>query len=181
VTYEERSAALRRARSAAAALGSACLCAGMLAAAGCGSEAKGRSPHELSPQEKALADVVERRRANLKDMGAAFKAIRDVVESGQSDPTLVKYSAKTVRGYAQQLEGWFPAGSGPALGVETQSRPEIWTSPDDFRAATRDFDARAQALLEAAAQPDRAALEARFRAAGEACKSCHDRFRIDAE
>jgi cytochrome c556 len=62
--------------------------------------------------------------------------------------------------------------------VETWAKPEIWSDPEGFKAAS-DADAKAMAAL--AASTDEASFKAAFTALGNACGGCHEKFRRPKE
>ena len=58
--------------------------------------------------------------------------------------------------------------------VETWAKPEVWSDPEGFKAAS-EADASAMAAL--AASTDEASFKVAFTALGNSCKGCHDKFR----
>ncbi|KCZ84188.1 cytochrome c signal peptide protein [Hyphomonas adhaerens MHS-3] len=160
-------------------LGSICrtLPAGMLVAVlvACGTGEPEPATKSLSPEEQALADIVKMRRANFKDLGAAFKAIGDELKAGRPSSTTVVFSIKSLNQYARDMENWFPEGSGPELGVKTDAKSEIWSDDAEFAQAMANFKAAVSDLTNDAEDP--ATIPIRFQSAGKTCKACHDQFR----
>ncbi len=74
---------------------------------------------------------------------------------------------------ASEVRKIFPAGSGEG----THALPAIWEQPDEFSAAVAELEQKTQALNAAVAAGDRREIAAAFKAAGDACKGCHERFR----
>jgi len=68
----------------------------------------------------------------------------------------------------------FPEGSD--LG-ETDARPEIWMSWDDFKGKLEALRTESAKLAEVAASGDEAAMKKQFGATAKTCKSCHDDFK----
>lgn len=62
--------------------------------------------------------------------------------------------------------------------VETWAKPEIWSDPEGFKAAS-EADAKAMAAL--AASTNEASFKAAFTALGNACGGCHEKFRRPKE
>ena len=60
---------------------------------------------------------------------------------------------------------------------DTNARPEVWSQPDKFKAASQKLEDATAKLAAAAKTGNPDALKAAFSATGEACKSCHDDFR----
>jgi len=75
---------------------------------------------------------------------------------------------------------WFPKGSGPEAG-KTAALPEIWTKPEDFKAAQKAFSDATPKLLAAANSGDIEAVRTNFAAVGKTCKGCHEPFRKPEE
>ena len=74
---------------------------------------------------------------------------------------------------------WFPEGTGPESGVETEALPVIWENKADFNLKVTALQ-DAAALLDSAAQTgDIAAIGAAFKTTGGTCKACHDKYRLD--
>lgn len=146
-----------------------------VAACGNGGGESAASTEAVSPEQQALIDTVKGRQANLKDLGAAFKAISDEMKAGTPASTTVEYSIKSVQQYANGIENWFPEGSGPELGIEMAAKPEIWTQPEDFATKVSDFQAAVANLTAASGDP--AAIPAAFGGVGKTCKSCHDTYK----
>jgi cytochrome c556 len=118
------------------------------------------------------------RHDKFREMGKAFKAISDQVKTDTPDMTVVKTSAATVKTLSTQLPAWFPAGSGPADGVKTRAKAEVWTQGADFAKAADAFKLQAAKLETVAGGPlDLAALRGQFKATGATCGACHDKFR----
>lgn len=72
----------------------------------------------------------------------------------------------------------FAPDSAKGITVETWARPEIWSDPEGFKAAS-EADAKAMAAL--AASTDEASFRAAGEALGSSCGSCHDKFRRPKE
>jgi cytochrome c556 len=59
-----------------------------------------------------------------------------------------------------------------------QTKPEIWSDPKGFAAAAERLRTETGKLADVAPGGDLAAVKAQFGATGQACKNCHDKFRI---
>ena len=61
---------------------------------------------------------------------------------------------------------------------DTNAKPEVWSQPDRFKAASAKFQDAAVKLAAAAAKATRPEdLKAAFSATADTCKACHDDFR----
>lgn len=126
-----------------------------------------------TPGEKAAHD----RHENFEAIGKAFKTIGDDLKKDAPDVAAIQANAAAINRLAPQVKDWFPAGSGPQDGVDTDALAAIWQQPDAFgKAATRLGEAAA-ALDAAARSADLAAVRGAVPPLGAACKNCHDRFR----
>jgi cytochrome c556 len=150
---------------------------GLVSVSACGEESNALEDRVLTADEQILADAIENRQYNMKDMGSAFKSIKDEVRSGSDDRTLLFYSAKSVQTSAQSHEHWFPAGSGPELGIETRALPEIWLQPDVFVAGVAEFIDESNKLVTAVQSKDTAVHAEQLKRTADTCKTCHDQFR----
>ncbi len=150
--------------------------AATLVMVGCGGGDSGE-PASLTPAQQAIKDQIVSRQSNLSDLGAAFKAIGDEVRAGRPTSTTVEFSAQSVARYADQIGGWFPEGSGPDSGLETDAKEEIWTNPEAFAEAVSAFEVAAADLLAAVESGDGAMIAQNFQKTGGTCKGCHDDFR----
>jgi cytochrome c556 len=133
-------------------------------------------PLFAAPQDSARARV-----AAYKQLGENFKAINDMVRSGDVQPPLIRRYAVQIRNMAKNQYSLFPANSGPQPGVKTAALKEIWTRPGDFRAAQDNFARQAEIFQRVAMTSDVATIRTEARKLGGACKQCHDNFRAQSE
>ena len=118
------------------------------------------------------------RHENYEDLGKNFKVLMDATKVDAPDMAAVTAAAAKVKEYADQMPTWFPAGTGPESGIETEAKAEIWTDRATFDAAIVRLQGEAAKL---AAVTDAAGLKAQFPATGGACKNCHDKFREEKD
>jgi len=122
------------------------------------------------------AELQKIRHDHYKELGDAFKAVRDASKASSPDFAALEKGAEIVNKASVDQQQWFPKGTGPEAG-KTRALPEIWSKPDDFTAAQKMFSDRAPKLLAAAKTKDVDAITAAFKDVGGACKNCHDTFR----
>lgn len=132
-----------------------------------------------APLIAAPADIVATRVAGFREVGAAFKNINDELKSGTPQVYVIQISARQIRDYARQQQGWFPAGSGPKTGVKTAAKPEIWSQAAAFKKAQDGFTAQANAFATVAATGDAAKIRVAAKALGQSCATCHRSFRVE--
>jgi cytochrome c556 len=117
------------------------------------------------------------RQAHYKELNAAFRTINEQLRGDAPDKAALAANAGKMKALAADLPGWFPKGSGPEAGVKTAAKAEIWTDAEGFAAAATKLQADTAKLADAAVGGDLEALKAQARAAGGACKACHDKYR----
>jgi cytochrome c556 len=127
------------------------------------------------------ADQIATRVAGLRELGAAMKAVKDGIAPPEVQTILVQQAARQIVTAAGQMPGWFPAGSGPAPGLKTAAKSEIWAQPEKFAAARDTFVAEAAKFQTIARAGDAAAIRAEVPKLGATCGGCHDTFREKAK
>jgi cytochrome c556 len=123
------------------------------------------------------AEAVKDRQTHFKEMGKAMKTIVDQLKSGAPDSAVIKVQTAVIDDHAKALPNWFPASSGPSTGVKMQALPIIWTDKADFAAKAHNLQLAAAKMNAVAQSGDMAAFMPTVKATGEACKSCHEKFR----
>lgn len=126
----------------------------------------------------ANQQAVENRQHNLKDLGGAFKVVRDQLRKSQPDMKQVVQASEQIQQLAGDMGKWFPKGSGPGQDIETDAKAEIWADPQGFTAAMTKFQTEAPKLLTFAKANDAAGLQKQVGAVGASCKGCHDKYRV---
>jgi cytochrome c556 len=127
----------------------------------------------------APVDDVRIRVAGLREMGAAFKAVKDGLATPSPQTILIQMSARQIVNSSRDQYRWFPVGSGPQPGVKTRAKADIWANPAKFKQAQDALAAQAVSFQSAAATGDVGAIRAQFAKLGQTCKSCHDEFRSE--
>ncbi len=117
---------------------------------------------------------VRYRHAVMEAMANDFAAMALLFRGDVDRPGDLAANARSLAESASLIEGLFPAGSegGHAL-------PLVWEEPERVATVSREAAAAARALAEAAGSDDRAALAKAFKAAGDSCKACHERYKED--
>jgi len=78
------------------------------------------------------------------------------------------------------LGSLYTAGSEKGSGWhDTQTKPELFTDGEKVREVAMTFSKEANELVRVAATGDAAAVKAQFGKVGQACKGCHDKFRVE--
>ena len=131
---------------------------------------------QAAAQFKSPDDAVEYRQGALAVMGNHFGRIGAMV-GGK-----VPFDAKAVQANADLVLTlsrlpWPAFVEGSDKG-DTNAKPEVWSQPDKFKAASAKFQDAAVKLAAAAAKASKPEdLKAAFSATADTCKACHDDFR----
>lgn len=121
--------------------------------------------------------IIEARRATLKKMQAAIKAIVQELKNDAPDKTRLAAAAQFIDSNAGQLAGWFPAGTGPEAGVETDALADIWKDRVRFESLASRLTTESKAFGATLAGGDVAAIRTQSKALTEVCAGCHKAFR----
>ncbi len=119
-------------------------------------------------------DAVKYRQSAFSLMAAHMGRVGAVVK-GQVpyDKAAVEQDVAVIEMMSKLPWTAFPAGSEQ----NSKSRPEIWSEPAKFKAASDKLEAEVQKLSAAARSGDQAQIRTAFGAVGQSCKACHDNFR----
>jgi cytochrome c556 len=128
--------------------------------------------------QQSAEETVKARQHNLKDLGGAFKAVRDQIRKSEPDLTQVQQATAQIDQLASEMKQWFPQGSGPSEDIETDAKAEIWSDPQGFAAVLTRFQQEAPKLSAFAKVGDTDGLKKQIGVVGGACKGCHDKYRV---
>lgn len=131
------------------------------------------------PNGMTVQQQIEARQGQLEKVGEAFKAISDQLKADSPDIAIIQEAAAAVPEATQDMADWWPEGSGPESGVETDALPSIWENMADFQEKVGNMKDAAAQLNVAAQSGDVAAVGEAFKATGGTCKACHDDYRLD--
>jgi cytochrome c556 len=123
----------------------------------------------------SAADAIEKRKALMKEQGAAWKNIQDKTKAGQIT-TLVPDAEKLVL-TSTQIVALFPEGSLDP--DKSAAKPEIWQKKGDFDAAAKNLGTWAAKLKDSAQADNAEQTQAIVKDFGrQACGTCHQPFRV---
>ncbi len=123
-----------------------------------------------------LNPIMKLRHDRMVVLGDAMKAIDAQVKSAAPDKAKITEAAQVVLATAKDIPGWFPAGTGPETGSGL-AKAEIWSMPQEFKAAADRMIAEAEKLAKAAATGQIADIDVQLKATIPACGGCHKPFR----
>lgn len=146
----------------------------MMVGVGVALAAAGTAYAQLAPK-----DAVGVRINAYRETGAAFKNLNDQLKGDAPAKIMLRSSARTIAGAARDQHKWFPAGSGPDLGVKTKAKPAIWSDQAGFTAAQARFQREADLMVKVVETGDKTQMQKQAKALGQSCSSCHSKFRED--
>jgi len=123
--------------------------------------------------------VIETRRQGFKKMGAAMKALAEQLKSATPDSAKMAAATQAIAAGSPEIPHWFPAGSGPEAGVETDALPHIWEDRAKFDSLANRLIPETKTLVSAASGTDVAAIRTQMKAVADICSTCHKSFRAD--
>ena len=132
----------------------------------------------LAQNHPEAEKIMTERQENLKELGESFRAIRNQLR-GDRDIAVIVAAAEKINGLAPELATWFPAGTGPETGIETEALAVIWEDKEGFNAAAEKLVAQAGNMLAAAQSGNVDNVAGSVRGLGGACGGCHDNYRLD--
>lgn len=125
----------------------------------------------------AVQKLVDARVAKYKQIGKANKAIKDELSEPQPNLSNVQANARMIEALAKQIPTWFPNGTGPQAGVNTEALPLIWKQGPTFKMRAAGLAGAAHQIALASGTGNLDATKAAAGNLGLACKACHDSFR----
>lgn len=125
-------------------------------------------------------DQIKFRQAGYSFMSWNMGKIKVNLE-GQFDAKEVEVAANAIAGIANSRMGaLFGPGTDKGIGnVKTRVKPEFFQNKEEVGKLAKDFIAAANNLSKVAASGDKAAIKQAFGDTGEACKACHEQFRME--
>ncbi len=122
--------------------------------------------------------VYEKRHVYMNELGDYMKAFGNFVKRGKGDLNELREMAARIVEQAPELPSHFPPNTGMGDNPESQAKPDIWTSWDEFVAAADRLADHARAAEAAFASEDSSEIGSAVRRLGEeGCRGCHQQFR----
>ena len=127
-----------------------------------------------TPAATAPADAIKYRKAVMDALAAHVGAFVMVNMGKVEHPDHLKAHVNAVADLGTQVKDLFPVGSDTG---KTDALPLIWKEQTQFNEGVTKLEKSTALLRDAVAANDKAGTTAAFKAVGEACKGCHDRYR----
>ena len=132
----------------------------------------------IATADQTGQQAVDARQQHLKDLGGAFKVVRDPTRRPKPDMAEVVQAGEQINQLATDMPRWFPKDSAPSANIKTDAKAEIWSDPQGFDVVLKDFQKEAPKLLALAKANDVEGLKKQVGAVGGTCKGCHDKYRV---
>lgn len=120
------------------------------------------------------ADAIKYRKAVMEAMGNHVSAFMLVNFGKVEHQDHLKAHANALADLGAQVKVLFPAGTDSG---DTDALPVIWKEQDRFTKLITELETSSAKLRDAVAANDKPGTMAAFKAMGESCKGCHDRYR----
>ena len=117
--------------------------------------------------------VVLRRKLMESNNSTVANALNKAIK--EKNFTEVEGNCNVIEENMEKVLDFFPTGS---LTDNSRAKPEIWAKWGEFSKHPANVKKAAQELAAAAKSKDEEAVKTKFKALGEACKGCHDSFRL---
>jgi cytochrome c556 len=125
------------------------------------------------------ADQIRWRQSAFTTLGWSMARIKANV-TGEYNKEQVVQAANTIQALSHaNIYSLFTPGTEKGKGwKETEVKPEFFTDKEGASKVWATFGKEADELAKVAATGDAAAVKAQFGKVGQACKGCHDKFRV---
>jgi cytochrome c556 len=121
------------------------------------------------------ADAVKYRQSIMKAMSGHAGAISLLVRGRAGDPHNAAEHAQALVSLGAEVESIFQEGS---IVEDSEALPAIWENPEEFQKVLATFAAAIAALGDVADSGEMQVIDAAFREVGQACRGCHENFRM---
>jgi cytochrome c556 len=132
----------------------------------------------LPAQDMDPDAVIKYRQSVMSAQGGHMGAMAQIVRGKVDYPDQLLVHARALNSIAQNIDMLFPEGSDFG---ETDAKEEIWSNWDKFKQAAERLSTETQAFVKAVESKDQSAINKNFKELGEACKTCHKKFRQEHE
>lgn len=123
--------------------------------------------------------VVATRQQGFKKMGASMKALVEQLKSATPDTAKMTAAVQSIAAGSPEIAHWFPVGSGPEAGVDTDALPHIWEDRAKFDSLATRLIPETKILVTTVSGNDMAAIRTQMKAVADICSTCHKSFRAD--
>ncbi len=122
--------------------------------------------------------VIKYRQGVMKAQGGHMAAMAQIVRGKVDYADQLKVHAQALNSIADNIDALFPEGSDFG---ETEAKAEIWDNWDKFKESANNASQKAQTFLKTVESGSKEDIGKQFKELGQACKSCHKKFRTEKE
>jgi cytochrome c556 len=126
---------------------------------------------ETSPE-----DAYDYRHAVMESLGSHAHAFFLIFAGKVDQRDQMATHADAIAAVGAEISTLFPPGSSVD---DSHALPLIWEEPEQFSEVVENAETATAGFAAAVATGDQKTIAAGFKALGEACKGCHDRYRAD--
>jgi cytochrome c556 len=123
-------------------------------------------------------DVIKYRKGVMSSVGGHMAAAALIVQGKVGFADDLPQHADSIARSMSKAEALFPKGSDFG---ETRALDAIWAKPDAFKKVSAKASSAAADFAKAVKAGDKAAMGAKLKDLGDACKACHKDFRKEEE
>lgn len=135
------------------------------------------TPQSIYAGDDAPDNSVKYRHKSMEALGKRMSMVNMIVKGEMSREKDLAGHARAMNDIAKTLPELWPKGSLK----DSESKKEIWDKWDDFLAECKSFEEATAAMLVATEGHDLTATKAAYETVGNACGSCHDKYRVEEE
>lgn len=136
------------------------------------------SAYAADVPNKAAEFAIKYRKSLYTTMYGNFAPLGAVVKGAAPyDAKAFTVKAERVAFLSVMAADAFPAES--QSGAPTNAKPEIWTNRTEFDKLMKNWQDKTAALAKVSQDGKLDAIKPAFGAVAEACKACHDKFRVE--
>lgn len=131
----------------------------------------------LSFAHTGATGVVRERMEAMKDIASAMKTVAAMLRGKSAfEAEAASSAARTINAHAVEMPALFPKDSNPA---PSEALPAIWENWQEFSRLATSLEVSSAELEKAATNAESAAgLAIQFKAVGQTCSGCHQKFRL---
>ena len=126
--------------------------------------------------ETTPEDAADYRHAVMETLGSHAHAFFLIFAGKVDQRDQMATHANAMAAVGTEIGTLFPEGSNVD---DSHALPLIWQEPEQFSEVVQNAETATAGLAAAVATGDQKSIAAGFKALGDACKGCHDRYRED--
>ncbi|GAA2888864.1 cytochrome c556 [Aminobacter niigataensis] len=131
---------------------------------------------EAAVAHEGAMGIVAERMTVMKGMAANLKTVGEMLNGRKAfDAAAAQAGIAALHENCHQAQAQFSSATAVH---SSRSSAAVWEKPNEFKAAMETFDAAVKALVAASEAGNLDDMRVPFKAVGQSCSSCHERFRL---